>query len=370
MNPRNEIIVNGRFLDRPTTGVQRFAAGICGAVDGLLAEQHPLVADLRISVVRPNKAPGSFPFSHLKERRIGRLSGHTWEQFELPFHAKTAPLLNLCNTSPLLGRNNLTVVHDANVWLMPDNYSRTFRAIYHLLLPLGIRRSRMWVTVSKYSADQLLNRHIADRPPNAIVGNGSDHMHGLDVRRSKFASAALPRPFVFALGSRSRAKNIDLVRSIAGNLSASGISTVIAGDANARIFTAQAATAENNVIDVGRVNDEDLAYLLQNCLCLLFPSHFEGFGIPPIEAMAMGAPVISSSTASMPEVLGDAALYCAPHDRSAWIAAVLRMAGDAELRSELIERGRAQATKHTWKASALRLLELARQMLPPTASHP
>jgi glycosyltransferase involved in cell wall biosynthesis len=365
MNLDDEIIINGRFLDQRLTGVQRYALGICGAIDELIVQQHPLVAGLRVSVVRPEAATAPYPFRHIEERRFGRLNGHAWEQFELPFYSNASALLNLCNASPLLGPRNLTVVHDANVWLMPDNYSKVFRAVYRVLLPLGIRRSRTWVTVSKYSADQLLTRRIANRPPNAIIGNGSDHMLALEWPSSRLGEIHLPRPFVFALGSRSRAKNIDLVRALAPNLRDMGISTVIAGDADHRIFTQQASAGEGNIVELGRVNDVDVAYLMRNCLCFLFPSYFEGFGIPPIEAMAMGAPVISSNTASMPEILGDAALYCAPDDPSGWVTAVSRLATDVKLRSELVDRGRAQAAKYHWKTSAVRLLELARPMLKP-----
>jgi glycosyltransferase involved in cell wall biosynthesis len=365
MSPADKLIINGRFLDQATTGVQRYAFGISCAIDQMIGEGHPAVAALRIVIARPSRNGAPFPFRHLTEKRVGRLGGHGWEQVELPFYSKAAPLLNLCNVSPLLGRNNLTVVHDANVWLAPDNYSRAFRAVYHALLPAGIRRSRVWVTVSKYSAGQLLALQVADRPPDAIIGSGSDHILAQDWTRSRFARPEPRKPFVFALGSRSRAKNIDLVRSLAPELGAKGIRIVVAGDVNTRVFGERGECAGDNVVDLGRVSDDDLAYLLCNCLCFLFPSYTEGFGIPPLEAMAMGAPVISSNAASMPEVLGDAALYCRPDQRSAWIATVLRLNDDADLRAELMERGRAQAAKYTWKASALRLLDLARQMLPP-----
>ena len=364
MNSGRELIVNGRFLDQPTTGVQRYALGICGALDALIAERHPMAADLAVSIARPSKSTLPFPFANIKEVRTGALQGHAWEQLELPFHAKAAPLLNLCNVSPLLGRNNLTVVHDANVWLAPDNYSRAFRTIYNVLLPAGIRRSQVWLTVSAYSAEQLVRLRVADRPPDAIVGNGADHILAHDWRRSKFAAADLAKPFVFALGSRSRAKNIALVRSLSPELRANGIGVVIAGDSNARVFGAGAQPSDHGVVDLGRVNDDDLAYLMRHCLCFLFPSFIEGFGIPPLEAMALGAPVISSNTASMPEVLGNAALYCAPDDRPAWIAAVLRLNDDADLRAELLERGRAQAAHYTWRQSALRLLDVTGRMLP------
>jgi glycosyltransferase involved in cell wall biosynthesis len=364
MGSAAEILINGRFLDQATTGVQRYGRGIANALDRLISDRHPAASDLAITLVRPKSSASKFPYRYLSELRAGSLRGHAWEQLELPFYAKTAPLLNLCNTSPLLGRNNLVVVHDANVWLAPENYSRSFRTAYQILLPAGIRKSRKWVTVSRFSAHELITRQIADRPPDAIIGNGCDHMLDLDADRSSIATHRPKKPFVFAIGSRSRAKNIDLVRSLAPALQRKDITVAIAGDANAAVFGASGNLADQGALDLGRVSDEDLAFLMKNCLCFLFPSIIEGFGIPPLEAMAMGAPVVSSNTASMPEVLEDAALYCAPGDPAAWIATVERLAGDDQLRAELAAKGRTQSAKYTWRSSAIRLIELARKLLP------
>jgi len=358
-----QIIINGRFLDQPFTGVQRYAREITRTIDQLIDANDPAVSGLRFSIARPKSGNAPSRFRHIKEARFGRLSGHAWEQLELPLHTGSTLLLNLCNLCPVLGRRNLTVVHDANVWLIPDNYSSMFRAVYHILIPLGIRRSRVWITVSQYSADQLLARHLANRPPYAIIGNGSDHMSPTSADSSELRQASLPLPFVFALGSRSRNKNIDLIRSMAPGLKAKGISIVIAGDAKTRVFTEQEAAQAINIIELGRVSDSDLAYLFRTCLCFVFPSFFEGFGIPPLEAMAMGAPVISSNTSSLPEILGDAALYCDPGNLSSWVEAVTQLATDKSLRADLISKGTTQAAKYQWKNPALRLVEAARSAL-------
>lgn len=355
------VIINGRFLDQPITGVQRYARGICGALDEMIAEDQPIVSGLDISVARPRSAIGQFPYQQLPEERFGRLSGHAWEQLELPLWASSAIIVNLCNVCPILGRRNLTVVHDANVWLIPENYSPIFRLAYRSLIPIGIRRSAAWVTVSQYSADQLVKRHIANRPPDAIVGNGADHMHAADGNRPV---PKLPIPFVFALGSRSRNKNIDMIRSLSAPLQDKGISVVIAGDAKNKIFADERVDRHPNVIELGRIDDDDLAHLFRNCLCFLFPSYFEGFGVPPIEAMALGAPVISSNTSSLPEILGDAALYCPPNKPSLWIEAIMRLFSDSDLRTVLVSNGQRQASKYRWRLSAERLIQLVRPLLP------
>ena len=354
------VVINGRFLDQPMTGVQRYALEICRAIDKLVGAEDPATAGLAFSIARPSSAAAPFPFQNIPEARIGRWNGYAWEQLELPWRTESGVIVNLCNTCPLLGNRNVTVVHDANVWLIPDNYSRAFRLAYHVLLPLGIRRSKIWVTVSQYSAKQLLDRKIADRPPDAIIGSGSDHILAIAGAASDRVQTGLPPRYAFALGSQSRNKNTELVRSLAPALASKGISVVIAGDARSRVFTAQTANQQSNVIELGRVDDADLAFLLRNCVCFLFPSYFEGFGIPPLEAMAMGAPVVSSNTSSLPEILGDAPLYCSPDQPAAWIEAITRVANNKELRDDLVARSAKHATQYRWGTSVQRLLAVIR----------
>jgi glycosyltransferase involved in cell wall biosynthesis len=357
------VLINARFLDQPLTGVQRYAIELCHAIDDLIAQRDAATAGMTFSAARPIDARAPFPYRQIQAISFGRFDGYRWEQFELPWHGKYDLLVNLCNLCPLLGRRNLTVVHDANVWLMPENYSFAFRSTYRFLVPLGIRSSKAWVTVTRYSADQLLTRRIADRPPNAIIANGVGHIIAASSDGPTGLPSDLPSCFVFALGSQSRNKNTALVRSLATALAGKGISIVIAGDAQSKVFTNEASDHPTNLIELGRVSDQALAYLFRNCLCFVFPSFYEGFGIPPLEAMALGAPVISSGTSSLPEVLGDAALYCSPGDPGAWIQAITKLRGDNDLRANLVSRGAKQAAKYDWRVSAERLLKLIRQVL-------
>ena len=107
---------------------------------------------------------------------------------------------------------------------------------------------------------------------------------------------------------------------------------------------------------LGPINDADLPALYSGALAFAFVSEYEGFGLPPLEAMACGTPVIVSNAASLPEVVGDAGLLIAPEDVSGWAAALLRVWNDAAYRAELADRGRRQAARFTW-------LETARQIM-------
>jgi glycosyltransferase involved in cell wall biosynthesis len=356
------VCFNGRFLGRPVTGVERFAGEIIRAVDSLCAQGDSATEGMDFEIVRPPGDGGDACFPRILERVVGARRGHLWEQLDLPRHTRGAILVNLCNSAPLIRTLNVTCVHDANVFLIPKSFAWSFRVGYRALLPLAIQRSSRWITVSAYSAMQLARLGISDRPPSAIVGNGTEHIGRLQPDRSRFAGIALPRPFILALGSRSPNKNIELLLAISGALRASGLSIVLAGGANARVFGKSAPVQYPNVLELGRVEDEDLAFLYSQALCFAFPSFYEGFGIPAIEAMASGCPVVAANSSALPEVLGDAALLCSPTDPQAWQAAITRIARDPDLRARLVQRGRERAFLYSWRAAALRLLDVIRTL--------
>jgi glycosyltransferase involved in cell wall biosynthesis len=357
------IFINGRFLDRPVTGVERCGWEIIRAIDALYAERHSAIDGLDFEIVRPPPAKDAGGhFRHITERVTGAHRGYLWEQFDLPCHVRSGILVNLCNLAPLLRTKSITCVHDANVFLTPKNYGWLFRMVYWIMLPLVIRRSSRWVTVSDHSASQLVRLWVADRPPSAIVGNGLEHIIRLEPSRSRFANVDLPRPFVFALGSKSRNKNIDLLLSLADALGAVGVSIILAGASNPRIFNKTAAIGPANVLELGRIDDCDVAYFYSQALCFAFPSFYEGFGIPAIEAMACGCPVVAANSSALPEVLGDAALLCSPTDPQAWLSAISNLARDPDLRAMLVHRGRERAALYSWRMAALRILDVIRDL--------
>lgn len=119
---------------------------------------------------------------------------------------------------------------------------------------------------------------------------------------------------------------------------------------------------ERKVRFLGRVTDLELITLYSMADVFAFPSFFEGFGIPPLEAMACGAPVITSNTSSLPEVAGDAALLVDPNDISALAQAIQNLLENEQLRSELVQKGYRQAQKYTWDRSARRMLQVYQKL--------
>ncbi len=356
---RRRIVINGRFAGRPITGVERYAREIVAALDALLSERHSSVADLDICLAVPKGTQQSnLDLTAIETREVGRLSGYAWEQIELPLFAGRDLVLNLCNIAPLLAPRSIVCVHDAQIWLVPENYSLAFRLANRVLQPLSIWRSRRWITVSQSSSDELVACGAAGRPSEAVIPNAAGHALRWSPDRARLDTSKLPPRYVFALASKAPNKNMALVYRLAERLAAGGIVVVAAGGGNSRVFGQAADAGSSNVVHLGRVSDDDLAVLFRGAQCFLFPSLHEGFGLPAIEAMQLGCAVVASSAPAMPEVLGSAAVLCDPTDIDVWAAAVEHVCRDEGARQRLIESGRARAASYSWRASAEKLATL------------
>jgi glycosyltransferase involved in cell wall biosynthesis/GT2 family glycosyltransferase len=352
--------VNGRYLTQPVTGVQRYARNVVAAMNAALSDMGthaPIIAP-------PSAAdPG---FSAMPLLRAGPLAGQLWEQVVLPvrWHGR---LLNLCNLAPGAKADQVVCIHDANVFVAPESYGPAFRTVYGTLQRLIARRAARITTVSADSARQIA-QYLPVRVADVVVlPNGHEHTLAWDPARAQIGPSVIAgagggseRGFVLALGSRARHKNLQLLIDIAPEIAAMGLDVVVAGG-GAGIFAAETLPALPNVKVVGYVTDHDLAYLMDRALCLVFPSWTEGFGLPIVEAMARGCPVISSDRASMPEVCGDAALMAPPDDPAAWLRHVRALATSPDLRRDLIGRGRERVRLFSWTNTAAGYVELMRE---------
>jgi glycosyltransferase involved in cell wall biosynthesis len=363
MSTESEFGINGRFLTQPMTGVQRYARNVLDAMDTALSKSNvevPIIAPL--SAVDPRMP--AMPFVG-----AGPFTGHAWEQFVLPTRW-SGRLLNLCNTAPVVKENQVVCIHDANVFVAPQSYETAFRLLYKSLQPLLARRSLRIATVSKNAARQIA-QHLPVRLSDIVVlPNGHEHVLAWDPALAQVAPSILSdarvrpsRGFVLALGSRAKHKNLDLLLNAASGFAEIGLELVIVGG-GASIFAPETLQGAPNVHAIGSVTDHDLAFLMDRAVCLAFPSWTEGFGLPVLEAMARGCPVVSSDRASMPEVCGNAALMAAPDDPAAWVQHVHSLLQSSDLRQDLVERGRERARSYSWADTAAGYIDVMRE---PTA---
>ncbi len=357
--------INGRFLTQQTTGVQRYAREITGAIDARLAADAALARRMRWEIVVPADCADVPDYHAIGVRRTRLRGGYAWEQLVLPTLARGG-LVNLANLAPLARRRQILCLHDANVFLEPGSYSAPFRLAYRALYPLLARRAARVATVSQFSGAMLKRFGVLDRPAT-IIGNGHEHALRWQAAASRFnAPGFFKRPFVFALGSRARHKQIDRLVALAPQLDALGLDLVLSGGTST-VFAEAGVAASPNVTHLGFVGDDDLAALFRHALCFAFPSRTEGFGIPLLEAMVHGCPVVAADCASMPEVCGDAALYAPPDDGAAWLARIAALAENADLRADLRARGFRRYPLFSWARHADSYVALALALSPEPA---
>lgn len=153
-----------------------------------------------------------------------------------------------------------------------------------------------------------------------------------------------------------------LLARLAPLLDAMGLDLVMPGSADQATLLKYVPEMPRNVILPGRIADHDLKKALEGALCFLLPSRIEGFGLPVVEAMASGCPVVASTSPCLPEIGGDAALFADPNDVAAWAECVGMVLRSAELRSQLVAKGYARASGYSWRTIAEKYLRLMREV--------
>jgi glycosyltransferase involved in cell wall biosynthesis len=356
------LAVNGKFASQRMTGVQRVAYELTAALARVAdKDDAPLV------VVSRDHDPASLPVDALR-RVAPRLRGTPWEQWALPFATRGRTLLSLCNVGPLVKREQVLMIHDAAVFDLPAGYSPAFRLWYRLAFAILKRRARHIVTVSQFSKTRIVERLRIPPARVSIVPAAVDHFDRIEADAGVLSRLQLDKDgYVLFVGSLAPGKNLARALEAIALLRQShpALRFVIAGGANARIFGTSTAGLRDDdplVTWAGYVTDGELKALYQQAGCFVFPSLYEGFGLPPLEAMRCGCPVIVSREGALPEVCGGAALYCDAYAAEDIAATIARAMGDAALRERMRAKGREHATRYSWHASARKLLDIVRAL--------
>lgn len=355
------IAFNGKFFGAAPTGVHRVAEQLVAATDALIAGQQDAVNGIDYAVVARDSVTvpryDHIACAHAKPwvRRLHRIA---WEQCYFPLARRRDFILNLCNLGPLLHRHSATMIHDAQVYSAPESYPLHSRLWYKFLYFFIGRRHRIILTVSEFSKRELVRYGIATPDKIVVVHNGCDHV--LRIKPDERLLAALnlqPRRYVLALANTQKHKNIGVLLKAFDNAALDNVELVLFGDAKRADFERLGHTVPRNVRFTGRIGDPELVGLMLNAGVLAFPSLTEGFGLPPLEAMALGCPVVAAPYGALPEVCGDAALYADPLSAEAWRRNILLALDDEAVRQSLISAGRRQADRFTWKQAARDLFE-------------
>jgi glycosyltransferase involved in cell wall biosynthesis len=347
------LVVNARFLTQPVTGVQRYAIELSVRLKQL---------DNTIIFVCPQNVINYDIFEKLDAKITGTKTGHLWEQIDLPHYLKKQnnPLLiNLCSTAPAFYKNKIVTHHDITYIRYPQSFSLRFRLFYRLLVPIMLRRSLGLITVSEFSKSEI-SGYFKYPPENIhVIYNAacSEKFHISPYKNKPI------KPYLLAVSSPNYHKNFSrMIEAFLIN-KRNDIDLYIVGRSDSN-FRKQSYNKNNSSVHfLDRVTDEELVILYQNAEAFIFPSLYEGFGIPPLEAQSCGCPVIASDIPSSKEILADSALFFNPHSIYE-IRDMLNMITDnRDLKDRIINKGISNTHRFSWEISANKLYSLIRVIL-------
>jgi glycosyltransferase involved in cell wall biosynthesis len=226
----------------------------------------------------------------------------------------------------------------------------------NLTVPWSVRRSTGLIAVSEFTRDEIVAVYGTPREKITVAHNGVDPVFLDGTRRPSLVEP----PFFLAAGNLEPRKNlVTLIRAYRALLARRPDlpeRLVLVGKewfgSDLVMSEAGSLIEAGRVLFTGYVGDDRMVGLLQGATALVYPSLYEGFGLPPVEAMAVGTPAVVSDIPVTREVAGDAALLVPPLDQEAWTVALDRVSTDPNLRRDLAARGREQAGRFTWEASA------------------
>lgn len=343
------VYINGRFLTQSLSGVQRYAGEIVRRIDQRVGAGE---ASTRYVLLTPQCAPAA-GLRHIEQRAVGRRNGHVWDQLDFAWAAHSGAVLCLAATGPVTLRRQLVVIHDAAVQRHPELFSQTYVYVHDAIDRILARRARL-ATVSNFSQREL-SEVLSVAPERIVVAkNGAEHLsispdNGI-IDRLGLGS----EPYFLILGNITRNKNLAVALRALARLQPTPVRLVAVGRLEEAVFgRGDLPQRGAGLILPGRLDDAEVAGLMRSARALIFPSLYEGFGIPPLEAMANDCPVLASTADAVRETCGDAVDYFDPHD-DASLAALMRvaLADERGWRTRRIASGRARLSHFSWKASA------------------
>ena len=318
------VVVNGRFLARRVTGVERYGREILRYIGDRCQIESTCRQGWR---------------------------GHAWEQLLLPVKLNQDSVLwSPANTGPLLIRNQVLTIHDLSPLEHPEWFRASFAAWYRLFLPILAKRVKQVLAPSEYVKQNIMRRF---RIRNVTVTpNGVDRsIFHPDAKQNLLD---LPACYILFVGTLEPRKNLNLLLRAWNEIKDEFRDTwlVIVGISGSVFRTIPLSHDMKRVHFAGYVDDETLAGLYARATLFVLPSQEEGFGLPALEAMASGAPVIVSNGGALPEVVGQAGMIFCSSDQNELMHVMRECLRNPRLRAELREKGLERANTFSWQKTA------------------
>ena len=362
-NAKRKIYINARFLTTQTSGVQRYAIELTKAFDKLIGEKYKFFDDIEMILLAPKNLIIDLKLLDIEIKTVGLLKGHLWEQIELPFYCQNGILLNLCNTGPIGFQRQIITIHDVAEYSIPNNFSFRFRKSYQLLHKALSIIAKKIITVSYFSRDEIVKYYGVDPNEINVIYEGSSHINAQEADDSIIQKYNLSeKPFVLAVSTINPNKNFSAIVNAFQFLKDFDCNLVIAGK-KSEIFNQSENIVSKKSKYVGFVSDSELKSLYKHASCFVFPSFYEGFGLPPLEAMACGCPVIVAKSAALPEIFEDAVLYCDPSCPSSIAKQIRTILSDSVTKNRLANDGLNHAKKFSWSKCAKETLSVIEKIM-------
>jgi glycosyltransferase involved in cell wall biosynthesis len=319
-----QLVVNGRFLARRVTGVERYGREILRCLrDG----------------------------PRIESTRSQGWKGHAWEQFILPGRLNRNSILwSPANTGPLMVQRQALTIHDLSPLEHPEWFRVGFAAWYQLFLPLLMKRVQAIFTPSEYVKQKVIRRFGVRKV--IVTPNGVDH--SLFHPCAKQTRFDLPKDYILFVGTLEPRKNLGRLLQVWSEIkdNFNDLWLIIVGVSGSVFKRIHVSHEMERVCFLGYVDDETLAGLYANASLFVLPSQDEGFGLPALEAMASGAPVIVSDGGALSEVTGEAGMTFCLSEQDALKNTLEECLRDSVLRAELREKGLERAQKFSWQMTA------------------
>lgn len=339
-------VINGKFMAERMQGIVRYAREMTKALDKYLDNE------IEVILLIPKDAKDLPKLKKIKTEIIGDRTGIVWEQTDLRKYLKKhkdVTCINFCNICPLFVQPGITTIHDIMYKVNPQDY-KIFRnklsRYWHMFQYWYVtRHEKIITTVSNFSKEEIEKYYPCARGKITVIPNGWQHV--LEYKESTDWQERYPflktKEYFFSLSTLSRNKNgkwiienakynPDCVYAIAG-----------------KYYETDKFDIPENVHMLGFISDEDACALIKNCKAFIHPSLYEGFGLPPLEALALGAEVIASNVTSLPEVLGESVYYIDPGDFQVKLDNVLKQA---------VADSRYALNKYSWEKSVSKFKNL------------